>query len=105
MPPQGITPYASTPSAPPATLRSASSSASDAKTMPAAFAQSAGATAAVAPCATSLSRFATFREHTTMPLWNKGTAFNDDKRAALAREGLLPPQVESIQEQSARAAT
>jgi malate dehydrogenase (oxaloacetate-decarboxylating) len=37
------------------------------------------------------------------PLWNKGTAFNDDERIAFALEGLLPPQVESIQEQSARA--
>jgi len=37
------------------------------------------------------------------PLWNKGTAFNDDESIAFALEGLLPPQVESIQEQSARA--
>jgi malate dehydrogenase (oxaloacetate-decarboxylating) len=37
------------------------------------------------------------------PLWNKGTAFNDEERVALALQGLLPPQVESIQEQSARA--
>ena len=37
------------------------------------------------------------------PLWNKGTAFNDSERAAFALQGLLPPRVESIQEQSARA--
>ena len=37
------------------------------------------------------------------PLWNKGTAFNDDERAALGLIGLLPPHVESIEEQSARA--
>ena len=37
------------------------------------------------------------------PLWNKGTAFNDDERIAFALEGLLPPQIESIQEQSVRA--
>ena len=37
------------------------------------------------------------------PLWNKGTAFSDDERIAFALEGLLPPQIESIQEQSVRA--
>ena len=37
------------------------------------------------------------------PLWNKGTAFNDNERVAFALQGLLPPHVESIQEQSARA--
>ncbi len=37
------------------------------------------------------------------PLWNKGTAFNDDERGALGLCGLLPPQVESLQEQSVRA--
>lgn len=37
------------------------------------------------------------------PLWNKGTAFNDNERAALGLVGLLPPHVESIEEQSARA--
>lgn len=37
------------------------------------------------------------------PLWNKGTAFNDSERVAFALQGLLPPRVESIQEQSARA--
>ena len=37
------------------------------------------------------------------PLWNKGTAFSDNERVTLSLEGLLPPQIESIQEQSARA--
>ena len=37
------------------------------------------------------------------PLWNKGTAFNDEERVAFALQGLLPPQVESIEEQSVRA--
>jgi malate dehydrogenase (oxaloacetate-decarboxylating) len=36
------------------------------------------------------------------PIWNKGTAFNDHERAALGLLGLLPPQVESLQEQAAR---
>ena len=37
------------------------------------------------------------------PIWNKGTAFDDQERIALALRGLLPPQVESLQEQSTRA--
>ena len=37
------------------------------------------------------------------PIWNKGTAFDDKERAALGLYGLLPPRVESLQEQSARA--
>src|SRR5215471_13940288 len=36
------------------------------------------------------------------PIWNKGTAFDDHERAALGLLGLLPPQVESLQEQSVR---
>ena len=37
------------------------------------------------------------------PMWNKGTAFLDRERAALGLQGLLPPHVESLQEQSVRA--
>jgi malate dehydrogenase (oxaloacetate-decarboxylating) len=37
------------------------------------------------------------------PIWNKGTAFLDRERAALGLHGLLPPHVESLQEQSVRA--
>ena len=37
------------------------------------------------------------------PVWNKGTAFDDHERGALGLHGLLPPQVESLQEQSVRA--
>jgi malate dehydrogenase (oxaloacetate-decarboxylating) len=37
------------------------------------------------------------------PIWNKGTAFDDQERIALALHGLLPPHVESLQEQSTRA--
>ena len=37
------------------------------------------------------------------PIWNKGTAFNESERAALGLQGLLPPQVESLEEQSVRA--
>jgi malate dehydrogenase (oxaloacetate-decarboxylating) len=37
------------------------------------------------------------------PVWNKGTAFDDHERAALGLRGLLPPHVESLQEQSIRA--
>jgi malate dehydrogenase (oxaloacetate-decarboxylating) len=37
------------------------------------------------------------------PIWNKGTAFDDRERVTLGLQGLLPPQVESLQEQSVRA--
>ena len=37
------------------------------------------------------------------PVWNKGTAFDDQERATLGLHGLLPPHVESLQQQSARA--
>jgi hypothetical protein len=37
------------------------------------------------------------------PIWNKGTAFDENERTALALQGLLPPHVESLQEQSIRA--
>ncbi len=36
------------------------------------------------------------------PLLNKGTAFTRDERLRLGIEGLLPPRVESLQEQAAR---
>ena len=37
------------------------------------------------------------------PVWNKGTAFDEDERAALGLQGLIPPHIESLQEQSIRA--
>jgi malate dehydrogenase (oxaloacetate-decarboxylating) len=37
------------------------------------------------------------------PVWNKSTAFDDRERAALGLRGLLPPHVESLQQQSIRA--
>src|SRR6516164_1649997 len=37
------------------------------------------------------------------PIWNKGTAFDDNERVALGLQGLLPPHVESLPEQSIRA--
>ena len=37
------------------------------------------------------------------PGLNKGTAFTEDERSSLALQGLLPPQVESLPEQVARA--
>jgi malate dehydrogenase (oxaloacetate-decarboxylating) len=37
------------------------------------------------------------------PVWNKGTAFDDHERAALGLQGLLPPHIESLEEQSVRA--
>ena len=36
------------------------------------------------------------------PLWNKGTAFDNHERATLGLHGLLPPHVESLQEQLVR---
>jgi malate dehydrogenase (oxaloacetate-decarboxylating) len=37
------------------------------------------------------------------PVWNKGTAFQEHERIAFGLQGLLPPHVESLQEQSVRA--
>jgi malate dehydrogenase (oxaloacetate-decarboxylating) len=37
------------------------------------------------------------------PLLNKGTAFTEDDRSTLGLQGLLPPQVETLEEQSVRA--
>jgi malate dehydrogenase (oxaloacetate-decarboxylating) len=37
------------------------------------------------------------------PVWNKGTAFDERERSGFGLHGLLPPQVESLQEQSLRA--
>jgi malate dehydrogenase (oxaloacetate-decarboxylating) len=37
------------------------------------------------------------------PIWNKGTGFDDQERVTFGLNGLLPPRVESISEQSARA--
>ncbi len=37
------------------------------------------------------------------PLWNKGTAFTGEERKRLGLNGLLPPQVETIEEQLVRA--
>jgi malate dehydrogenase (oxaloacetate-decarboxylating) len=37
------------------------------------------------------------------PLWNKGTAFSAEERARLGLNGLLPPHVETIDEQLVRA--
>jgi hypothetical protein len=37
------------------------------------------------------------------PVWNRGTAFDEDERAALGLHGLIPPHIESLQEQSIRA--
>jgi malate dehydrogenase (oxaloacetate-decarboxylating) len=37
------------------------------------------------------------------PIWNKGTAFNDDERTIFGLHGLLPPRVESLEEQALRA--
>jgi malate dehydrogenase (oxaloacetate-decarboxylating) len=43
------------------------------------------------------------RELIDEPLWNKGTAFSDEERARLGLYGLLPPHVESLDEQVSRA--
>lgn len=37
------------------------------------------------------------------PLWNKGTAFSDEERTAFGLHGLLPPQIETLDEQVSRA--
>src|ERR1700726_2216172 len=37
------------------------------------------------------------------PIWNKGTAFDDDEGVIFGLHGLLPPRVESLEEQSERA--
>ena len=37
------------------------------------------------------------------PIWNKGTAFDDHERVIFGLHGLLPPRVESLEEQSERA--
>lgn len=37
------------------------------------------------------------------PLLNKGTAFTNSERTALGLHGLLPPQVESLNQQVVRA--
>lgn len=37
------------------------------------------------------------------PILNKGTAFTDEERSAFCLHGLLPPQIESLGEQTARA--
>ena len=38
-----------------------------------------------------------------LPLYNKGTAFTEEERAELGLVGLLPPHVETLEEQAARA--
>jgi malate dehydrogenase (oxaloacetate-decarboxylating) len=37
------------------------------------------------------------------PIFNKGTAFTDEERSAFGLHGLLPPQIESLGEQTSRA--
>jgi malate dehydrogenase (oxaloacetate-decarboxylating) len=37
------------------------------------------------------------------PIWNKGTAFAEMERAAFGLQGLLPPHIESLEQQSIRA--
>jgi malate dehydrogenase (oxaloacetate-decarboxylating) len=37
------------------------------------------------------------------PIWNKGTAFDEAERTAFGLRGLLPPHVESLEQQSLRA--
>src|SRR6201987_827260 len=38
-----------------------------------------------------------------IPIWNKGTAFDEAERAAFGLRGLLPPHIESLEQQSIRA--
>ena len=37
------------------------------------------------------------------PVWNKGTAFDDNERTAFGFHGLIPPRIESLEEQARRA--
>jgi malate dehydrogenase (oxaloacetate-decarboxylating) len=37
------------------------------------------------------------------PIWNKGTAFDEAERAAFGLRELLPPHIESLEQQSIRA--
>ena len=37
------------------------------------------------------------------PVWNKGTAFDDNERTAFGLQGLIPPRIESLEEQAGRA--
>jgi malate dehydrogenase (oxaloacetate-decarboxylating) len=37
------------------------------------------------------------------PIWNRGTAFDENERTTLGLHGLLPPRVEAIEEQLTRA--
>jgi malate dehydrogenase (oxaloacetate-decarboxylating) len=37
------------------------------------------------------------------PVWNKGTAFDDNERAAFGLQGLIPARIESLEEQVGRA--
>src|SRR6201993_3791615 len=37
------------------------------------------------------------------PIWNKGTAFDEAERTAFGLRGLLPPHIESLEQQSIRA--
>ena len=37
------------------------------------------------------------------PIWNKGTAFGETERADFGLQGLLPPHIESLEQQSIRA--
>ena len=43
------------------------------------------------------------RERIDEPLWNKGTAFSEQERDELGLWGLLPPHVETLEEQATRA--